>query len=148
MSEIQIDNVILFARAGFRGLAYSEDVMTSVAETMKGIDIKDSKSKKVGTVDTAEVVGSLIRGTVTISEAFLQTEDGKNFIRRTGAKFQTEPEAKPAKTAAKKPEVKKPEVKKPVVAAKTPAKPAQSPAPEGKKPVVLKSVKSVKKPAK
>lgn len=142
MSKVEIDNVILFARAGFRGLGYNEGVMNSVAEAVNGIEIENSDGEVVGTVTSAEVVGSLIRGSVSVDEDFLGTTDGKAFIRRTGAKVEiAEKKPAPKKTAAK-------------TVTKTVSKPAAKTAPkaepktDSKKPVVLRSVKPIKKPAK
>lgn len=144
MGKVELDNAILFARAGFRGLGVNEGVMNAIAEAVNGMDIEDSDGNKVGEVTSAEVVGSLVRGTISVDEGFLGTADGKALIRRTGAKYEA-PEKPKAKTAAKP--AAKPATKS---AAKTPIKkaaPSAEPKTE-KKPVVLRSVKPVKKPAK
>jgi septal ring-binding cell division protein DamX len=140
MSKVELDNVILFARGGFRGLAYNEGVMTAVAEAMNGMDIENSDGEVVGSVTSTEVVGSLVRGNISVDEDFLGTADGKTFMKRTAAKYEVA--EKPTKKAASKPA--------PKTAAKPAAKTAAKPAPktEAKKPVILRSVKSVKKPVK
>jgi sporulation protein YlmC with PRC-barrel domain len=141
MSQVELDNAILFARGGFRGLKYNEGVMSAVAEAINGMEIENTDGKVVGRVTEAHVDGSLIRGSVSIDQAFLSTKDGKDFIRRTNVKLAVEEKPK-AKTAAK------PATKAPIKApAKTVTKIVTKTPEAGKKPVVLRSVKSVKSPA-
>lgn len=154
MAKTTLENVILFARAGFRGIndaAQVETIMTAVVESLDGTDLMVD-GKAVGTISEAQVVGSLIRGNVDgVDTAFLKTDAGQNLCRRIAASFEA-PVAAPAKTAAKpakkavkeaepeadeEPEAEE-EVKAPAkkAAAKPASKPTAKPAPGKGKPVV------------
>jgi hypothetical protein len=150
-----LENVILFARAGFRGindLGQVETIMASVVEALDGTDLMVD-GKAVGSISNARIEGSLIRGDVEITNAaFLATDAGTNLCRRIAASYGKEVRAEPAPKAAAKPAAKKavvkaaepeeqeeeqeqePAIKKPV--AKTVGKPVAKPAPGKGKPVV------------
>jgi hypothetical protein len=103
-----LENVILFARAGFRGTndtTQVETIMNAVVDVIEGTDLMvDGES--VGTISNAEVVGSLIRGNVTgVDTAFLQTEAGQNLCRRIAASVEAPaaPVKRTGKTVPKKP---------------------------------------------
>jgi len=148
-----LENVILFARAGFRGindLGQVETIMTSVVEAIDGTDLMVD-GKAVGSISNARIEGSLIRGDVEITNAaFLTTDAGTNLCRRIAASYGKPVRAEPAPKAAAKPvkkaavraaepeeeeaEEQEPAIKKPV--AKTIGKPTAKPAPGKGKPVV------------
>jgi hypothetical protein len=150
-----LENVILFARAGFRGIndaTQVESVMTAVAESLEGTDLVVD-GEAVGTIEGAHVDGSLIRGDASILDpAFLATEAGLNLIRRIGAHVEApakpakkaiKPAAKPAKKATKAADPAEDETPEeqaepaPAKTAKKPAaKPTAKPAPGKGKPVI------------
>jgi hypothetical protein len=128
MSKTILENVILFARAGFRGLADAtqvESVMATVAEAINDTELLVD-GEAIGVIRNARVEGSLIRGDLEdVDTTFLESDAGQNLCRRIAASF--EAPAAPVKKAAVKPAAKT--AKKP---AKT-AEPAEEPA-EGEEP--------------
>jgi len=102
-----LENVILFARAGFRGIndaAQVEEMMNAVVGAIDGTELMVDGAA-VGTISEARVEGSLIRGNVSdVDTAFLQSEAGLNLCRRIAASF--EAPAQPAKKAVAKPAAK------------------------------------------
>jgi hypothetical protein len=136
-----LGNVILFARAGFRGVndvTQVEQIMTAVCESIDGTDLMvDGES--VGSISNARVEGSLIRGDVEISDAsFLKTDEGLNLMRRIGARV--EAPAAPAKAAAKP--AAKP-VKKATKAAEPEEEEGEDEEPEEEQPVKKAAPKKV-----
>jgi len=150
-----LESVILFARAGFRGIndaAQVETIMNSVVEAIDGTDLMVD-GEAVGTISDAQVVGSLIRGNVSgVDTAFLASEAGQNLCRRIAASFEApatpkKSAAKPAKKTAKsepEPESEEEEAEEPAEepkptkksAPKPASKPTAKPAPGKGKPVV------------
>lgn len=106
MSKITLENVILFARAGFRGLADAtqvESVMTAVAETINDTELLVD-GEAVGVIRDARIEGSLIRGNLEdVDTTFLKSDAGVNLCRRIAASYDAPAPAKkaPVKTAAK-----------------------------------------------
>lgn len=141
MSKTILENVILFARAGFRGLADAtqvESVMTTVAEAINDTELLVD-GDAVGVIRNARVEGSLIRGDLEdVDTTFLKSDAGQNLCRRIAASF--EAPAAPVKKAAAKPAAKT--AKKPVKA----AEPAEEEPAEGEEPA--DDPEPVKAPAK
>jgi hypothetical protein len=130
MSKTILENVILFARAGFRGLADAtqvESVMATVAEAINDTELLVD-GEAIGVIRNARVEGSLIRGDLEdVDTTFLESDAGQNLCRRIAASF--EAPAAPVKKAAVKPAAKP--VKK---GAKTAAPPAEEEPAEGEEP--------------
>jgi cell division septation protein DedD len=157
----KLENVILFARAGFRGINSPEQVetvMNAVCESLEGQEILVD-GKAVGTISDARVEGSLIRGDVDIESAsFLSTSSGQNLCRRIGAHFEAKPTKSAAKPAAKKaskraepveepaeePEEEEVPVKKTAPKKPAPKAPVKGPAGKGGKPIAPLSKGKIK----
>jgi hypothetical protein len=153
----KLENVILFARAGFRGINSPEQVetvMNAVCESLEGQEILVD-GKAVGTISDARVEGSLIRGDVDIESAsFLSTSAGQNLCRRIGAHFEAKPTKSAAKPAAKKtskraepaeePEEEEAPVKKTAPKKPAPKAPVKGPAGKGGKPIAPLSKGKIK----
>jgi hypothetical protein len=133
MSKTILENVILFARAGFRGLADAtqvESVMATVAEAINDTELLVD-GEAIGVIRNARVEGSLIRGDLEdVDTTFLESDAGQNLCRRIAASF--EAPAAPVKKAAAKPAAKKP--------AKA-AEPAEDESAEGEEPADKAPVK-------